>query len=107
MTARRQPSFFVAVLTDIDAQRHYCACLAFNEPVALTPALLRRRPDEEDEEDEEDELVTGALVQHHSLMYAPKCLVLVSRLDCVPAFRVSSPFSPALSTETNIQVLLF
>ncbi|CAN8027521.1 unnamed protein product, partial [Ixodes persulcatus] len=81
VTARRQPSFFVAVLTDIDAQRHYCACLAFNEPVALTPALSR--PDEEDEEEEE-----GALrVQHHSLMYAPKCLVLVSRLDCVPAFR--------------------
>ncbi|XP_029848288.2 myotubularin-related protein 13 isoform X2 [Ixodes scapularis] len=81
VTARRQPSFFVAVLTDIDAQRHYCACLAFNEPVALTPALSR--PDEEDEEEEEGAL----LVQHHSLMYAPKCLVLVSRLDCVPAFR--------------------
>ncbi|KAL3178044.1 hypothetical protein MRX96_038584 [Rhipicephalus microplus] len=47
VTARRQPNFFVAVLTDIDAQRHYCACLAFNEP----------------------------------------CLVLVSRLDCVPAFK--------------------
>lgn len=98
VTARRQPSFFVAVLTDIDAQRHYCACLAFNEPVALTPAALqRRRPDEEDEDDEQDELAataaglngggTGTLVQHHSLMYAPKCLVLVSRLDCVPAFR--------------------
>lgn len=97
VTARRQPSFFVAVLTDIDAQRHYCACLAFNEPVALTPAALqRRRPDEEDEDDEQDELAAshtaglsngGTLVQHHSLMYAPKCLVLVSRLDCVPAFK--------------------
>ncbi|XP_070391724.1 myotubularin-related protein 13 isoform X5 [Dermacentor albipictus] len=98
VTARRQPNFFVAVLTDIDAQRHYCACLAFNEPVALTPAALqRRRPDEEDEDDEQDELAataaglsaggTGTLVQHHSLMYAPKCLVLVSRLDCVPAFK--------------------
>ncbi|CAN7999101.1 unnamed protein product [Ixodes hexagonus] len=87
VTARRQPSFFVAVLTDIDAQRHYCACLAFNEPVALTPALLRSRPDEEDEEEEEAAAGGGALVQHHSLMYAPKCLVLVSRLDCVPAFR--------------------
>ncbi|KAL1427201.1 hypothetical protein MTO96_017698 [Rhipicephalus appendiculatus] len=61
VTARRQPNFFVAVLTDIDAQRHYCACLAFNEPVALTPAALqRRRPDEEDEDDEQDELAATA-----------------------------------------------
>lgn len=26
--------------------------------------------------------------QHHSIMYAPKCLVLVSRLDYIETFRV-------------------
>ncbi|KAH7968208.1 hypothetical protein HPB52_007021 [Rhipicephalus sanguineus] len=81
VTARRQPNFFVAVLTDIDAQRHYCACLAFNEPVALTPAALQPTAAGLNGGG------TGTLVQHHSLMYAPKCLVLVSRLDCVPAFK--------------------
>ncbi|XP_064480386.1 myotubularin-related protein 13-like isoform X2 [Ornithodoros turicata] len=91
-TARRQPAYFVAVLTDIDAQRHYCACLAFHEPVALAPSL---GPDEQEEEEEEAGLegrggLDGrcpVLVQHHSLMYAPKCLVLVSRLNCITAFK--------------------
>lgn len=28
-------------------------------------------------------------IMHHSIMYAPKCLVLVSRLDYIETFRVS------------------
>lgn len=28
-------------------------------------------------------------ITHHSIMYAPKCLVLVSRLDYIETFRVS------------------
>lgn len=28
-------------------------------------------------------------ISHHSIMYAPKCLVLVSRLDYIETFRVS------------------
>lgn len=30
---RNPPTFFVAVLTDINSERHYCACLTFWEPV--------------------------------------------------------------------------
>ncbi|KAI8440795.1 hypothetical protein MSG28_009120 [Choristoneura fumiferana] len=30
-------AFYVSVLTDVDANRHYCACLCFNETVAITP----------------------------------------------------------------------
>lgn len=82
-TVRQQPTFFVSVLTDIDANRHYCACLSFNEPVAITPS---KPPDEEGEEEAVES--SGGLVQHHSIMYAPKCLVLVSRLDYFSAFRV-------------------
>jgi hypothetical protein len=37
-TERQEPRFFVSVLTDIDANRHYCACLCFNETVAFTPS---------------------------------------------------------------------
>ncbi|KFM81049.1 Myotubularin-related protein 13, partial [Stegodyphus mimosarum] len=81
-TVRQQPTFFVSVLTDIDANRHYCACLSFNEPVAITPS---KPPDEEGEEEAVEP--SGGLVQHHSIMYAPKCLVLVSRLDYFSTFR--------------------
>lgn len=28
----------MSVLTDIDANRHYCACLCFNETVSITPS---------------------------------------------------------------------
>ena len=89
-TVRQEPQFFVAVLTDIDANRHYCACLSFNETVAITPS----KPVDEDEE---ESLSLGRPVTygpppsitHHSIMYAPKCLVIVSRLEYFETFRVS------------------
>ncbi|KAL0879617.1 hypothetical protein ABMA27_003336 [Loxostege sticticalis] len=37
-TERSEPRFYVSVLTDVDANRHYCACLCFNETVAITPS---------------------------------------------------------------------
>ena len=104
-TERLEPHYFVSVLTDIDANRHYCACFCFNETVAITP----NKP--VDEEEEESLLSTGrnlaavvaatnstggkptvavtSGITHHSIMYAPKCLVLISRLDCSETFRVS------------------
>lgn len=118
---RLEPQFFVSVLTDIDANRHYCACLCFNETVAITP----NKPI--DEEDDDNLLspnrsllnpaaviaaAAGAVVNnssliqdvtskvtsnitHHSIMYAPKCLVLVSRLDYTETFRVRIFQTPA------------
>uniref|UniRef100_A0ABM0M8D4 LOW QUALITY PROTEIN: myotubularin-related protein 13-like n=1 Tax=Saccoglossus kowalevskii TaxID=10224 RepID=A0ABM0M8D4_SACKO len=73
---RTQPTFFVSVLTDIEADRHYCACLTFHETVSMTP----KKPD--DVESEED----GALVQH-TLMFQPKSIALISRLDYFEHFR--------------------
>ncbi len=35
-----EPTFFVAVLTDVEARHHYCACLSFNEAVAVTPCKV-------------------------------------------------------------------
>ncbi|KAK4886969.1 hypothetical protein RN001_003240 [Aquatica leii] len=85
-TDRQEPQFFVSVLTDIDANRHYCACLCFNETVSITPS----KPVDEEEDPVEGEapLVRPIpVITHHSIMYAPKCLVLVSRLDYIETFR--------------------
>ncbi len=78
-TQRQQPTYFVSVLTDTDAERHYCACLTFNEAVELSSG------DELDEIDEQDVIAPPKM----SKMYAPKSLVLVSRLDYFEVFRVS------------------
>ncbi|ROT76369.1 putative myotubularin-related protein 13 [Penaeus vannamei] len=89
-TERQEPKFFVSVLTDIDAKRHYCAVLCFNEAVSITPS----KPT--DEEDDSVDLGSGGvrgvgppvpLITHHSIMYAPKCLVLISTLDYFETFR--------------------
>ncbi|XP_021707699.1 myotubularin-related protein 13 [Aedes aegypti] len=91
-TVRQEPQFFVSVLTDIDANRHYCACLCFNETIAITPS----KPIDEEEEDDNLSPSSRALlaassgppsITHHSIMYAPKCLVIVSRLDYIETFR--------------------
>ncbi|XP_063366125.1 myotubularin-related protein 13 [Cydia amplana] len=80
-TERSEPRFYVSVLTDVDANRHYCACLCFNETVAITPT----KPADEDEESLEPRPVAN--ITHHSIMYAPKCLVIVSRQDYLDTFR--------------------
>ena len=79
---RRQPSFYVAVLTDMDGERHYCAVFSFMETVAQT-APAKPLPDDTEEEEQE-----GNLVVHRSSMFAPKSLVLMSRHDYFEAFRV-------------------
>jgi len=93
------------VLTDIDANKHYCACLSFHETVAITQT---RSVDDEDETIGSSRLLgatpssmdgitttsTPASITHHSVMYAPKCLVLISRLDCAETFKVSLKVRP-------------
>jgi len=83
MSQKQQPTFFVSALTDIDAMRHYCACLTFSEDVS--DESLRH----DDGDDAEQEL---SLVRC-SKMYAAKSLVLVSRFDYFETFRVSFIFS--------------
>ncbi|XP_026736856.1 myotubularin-related protein 5 isoform X1 [Trichoplusia ni] len=81
-TERIEPRFYVSVLTDVDANRHYCACLCFNETIAITPT----KPADEDEESLESTRPVPNIT-HHSIMYAPKCLVIVSRQDYIDTFR--------------------
>ncbi|XP_068442227.1 myotubularin-related protein 5 isoform X3 [Clinocottus analis] len=81
LVPERQPaSFFVAVLTDINSERHYCACFTFWEGLD-NPQLQKAEASEADEAD--DELAVVQLAQ----VFAPKSLVLVSRLDYTEVFR--------------------
>ncbi|XP_044796631.2 myotubularin-related protein 5 isoform X6 [Bubalus bubalis] len=86
---RNPPTFFVAVLTDINSERHYCACLTFWEPVEPTQEELCAR-DATERDEEADEGGPGALPPPTpGQLFAPKTLVLVSRLDHVEVFRNS------------------
>uniref|UniRef100_A0A671Y8I1 SET binding factor 1 n=1 Tax=Sparus aurata TaxID=8175 RepID=A0A671Y8I1_SPAAU len=73
LVPERQPaSFFVAVLTDINSERHSCACFTFWE--GLDNSQVRQMSPE------------PAVVQS-AQVFAPKSLVLVSRLDYTEVFR--------------------
>ncbi|XP_005935409.1 myotubularin-related protein 5 isoform X4 [Haplochromis burtoni] len=74
------PSFFVAVLTDINSDRHYCACFTFWEGLD-NPQLQKAEASEADEADEVLSVVQPAKI------FAPKSLVLVSQLDHTEVFR--------------------
>ncbi|XP_029934106.1 myotubularin-related protein 13 isoform X2 [Myripristis murdjan] len=79
---RKPPTFFTVVLTDIDSDRHYCSCLTFYEAeVNLQGSKSIEADGDEDEEGEEDGLIQPAQV------FAPKSLILVSRLDYPEIFR--------------------
>uniref|UniRef100_A0A8C1KJ03 SET binding factor 1 n=1 Tax=Cyprinus carpio TaxID=7962 RepID=A0A8C1KJ03_CYPCA len=73
---RKPPSFFVSVLTDINSERHYCACFTFWESVE-NPQVCAEHADEDDSPD----------VLQPAQLYAPKSLVLVSFLDHTEVFR--------------------
>uniref|UniRef100_A0A8D3CS51 SET binding factor 2 n=1 Tax=Scophthalmus maximus TaxID=52904 RepID=A0A8D3CS51_SCOMX len=72
---RKVPTFFTVVLTDIDSDRHFCSCLTFYE------AEVNLQGESRQTEAEEDGLIQPAQV------FAPKSLILVSRLDYPEIFR--------------------
>uniref|UniRef100_A0A8C5QAF9 SET binding factor 1 n=1 Tax=Leptobrachium leishanense TaxID=445787 RepID=A0A8C5QAF9_9ANUR len=77
---KNPPTFFIAVLTDINSERHYCSCFTFWEELDCVQSAGDRR----DGESEED-----APIPSTTQLYAPKTLVLVSRLDHSEVFRDS------------------
>ncbi|XP_067352560.1 myotubularin-related protein 13 isoform X2 [Channa argus] len=76
---RKVPTFFTVVLTDIDSDRHFCSCLTFYE--AEVNLQGSKSIEADGDEDEEDGLIQPAQV------FAPKSLILVSRLDYPEIFR--------------------
>uniref|UniRef100_A0A8C3VDJ1 SET binding factor 2 n=1 Tax=Catharus ustulatus TaxID=91951 RepID=A0A8C3VDJ1_CATUS len=75
---RKQPTFFVVVLTDIDSERHYCSCLTFYE--AEINLQVRNK------NTGRSAYRSSGLIQPAEV-FAPKSLVLVSRLDYPEIFR--------------------
>uniref|UniRef100_A0A9J7YA42 SET binding factor 2 n=2 Tax=Cyprinus carpio carpio TaxID=630221 RepID=A0A9J7YA42_CYPCA len=83
---RKLPTFFTVVLTDIDSERHFCSCLTFFEAEVNLQGSKTLETDGDgaedvDEEEEEDGLIQPAQI------FAPKSLILVSRLDYPEIFR--------------------
>ncbi|XP_065117576.1 myotubularin-related protein 13 isoform X2 [Paramisgurnus dabryanus] len=79
---RKPPTFFTVVLTDIDSERHYCSCLTFFEAEVNLQGSKTLEADGEEEEDEEE----NGLIQP-AQVFAPKSLIMVSRLDYPEIFR--------------------
>uniref|UniRef100_A0A8C2DPW5 SET binding factor 2 n=1 Tax=Cyprinus carpio TaxID=7962 RepID=A0A8C2DPW5_CYPCA len=81
---RKLPTFFTVVLTDIDSERHFCSCLTFFEAEVNLQGSKTLEADgdvAEDVDEEEDGLIQPAQI------FAPKSLILVSRLDYPEIFR--------------------
>jgi myotubularin-related protein 5/13 len=97
LTAKHElPTFFISILTDLDGLRHYCACLTFHQTLLPTiNILLNKNNGWSDEADDTTFLLPK------TQMYAPKCLVLTSKLDCFEAFRVKK------NLISHLYVLLF
>ena len=100
-TQRLPPTYIVSVLTDIDGNRHYCACLTFMEDVNSTTFV----GDEMKEGGQCVTIPTPDGMAKHSCMFAPKSLVLVSQLDYFQTFRVHS-FTIYIEHSHSITLLL-
>uniref|UniRef100_A0A8I5KS68 SET binding factor 1 n=1 Tax=Homo sapiens TaxID=9606 RepID=A0A8I5KS68_HUMAN len=99
---RNPPTFFVAVLTDINSERHYCACLTFWEPAEPSQETTRVE-DATEREEEGDEggqtHLSPTAPAPSAQLFAPKTLVLVSRLDHTEVFRNSLGLIYAIHVE--------
>uniref|UniRef100_H2Y618 Myotubularin-related protein 13 n=1 Tax=Ciona savignyi TaxID=51511 RepID=H2Y618_CIOSA len=69
---RQAPTFFVSVLTDAEGMRHYCAVLAFTEPIS---------PKEQDSNQNSNLPRRKSLSPRQNQPFAPKCLVILSRIN--------------------------
>ncbi|XP_008832979.1 myotubularin-related protein 5 isoform X2 [Nannospalax galili] len=99
---RNPPTFFVAVLTDINSERHYCACLTFWEPVDPTQEVVCTEDATEREEDADEggqAWLSPTAPANPGQLFAPKTLVLVSRLDHAEVFRNSLGLIYAIHVE--------
>lgn len=103
------PKFFQFVLTDIDVDRHYCACLTFYEAVQNDLHQLTREQKEHIQQQLQQQIKRRSLQQQYQSqnqnnnnpsnshqqqqseeqphLLAPKCIVLISRFDYREVFR--------------------
>jgi len=103
-TERQEPTFFVSVLTDVEGKRLYCPCLSFSEAISKEKLGLTSVNDDIEDDGQQAPMsllsIRGHSLPRHvvpgvslptgaddSVMYAPKCLALVSRHDMTESFR--------------------
>uniref|UniRef100_A0A4W3JQD7 SET binding factor 1 n=1 Tax=Callorhinchus milii TaxID=7868 RepID=A0A4W3JQD7_CALMI len=77
---KKSPMFFVAVLTDINSERHYCACFTFWEAVDSSQVTIRNHVSDAGDGE-------GSGMAQTVPVFAPRSLVIVSRLDHTEVFR--------------------
>uniref|UniRef100_H2Y620 Myotubularin-related protein 13 n=1 Tax=Ciona savignyi TaxID=51511 RepID=H2Y620_CIOSA len=88
---RQAPTFFVSVLTDAEGMRHYCAVLAFTEPISpkeqdsnQNSNLPRRKslsPVSGGQWITGRGIITKLTPKRQNQPFAPKCLVILSRIN--------------------------
>lgn len=84
------PKFFQFVLTDIDVDRHYCACLTFYEAIQNKQLQWHQQRYQQQQADEQQQYHNQQQQQHQQYetsFFAPKSIVLISRLDYKEVFR--------------------
>ncbi|TKS91040.1 Myotubularin-related protein 5 SET-binding factor 1 [Collichthys lucidus] len=86
---RQSPSFFVAVLTDINSERHYCACFTFWE--GLDNSQLQKA-----EASEADEVDEGPAVVQSAQVFAPKSLNCLGLIYTVHVDGLSVPLETVI-----------
>ncbi len=76
----------MSVLTNVDGNHYYCAVLSFYEKISIVPS---KSVDEEEENLAlgKSQILSSNTITHHNIMYAPKCLALISRLDYSETFK--------------------
>lgn len=91
---RYTPKFFQFVLTDIDVDRHYCACLTFYEVVQEQSQKRQHQQQQlqyQQQQQQQHELQQQPQPNQSSLdattLCAPKCIVLISRLNFLEVFK--------------------
>jgi len=101
---RQEPTFFVSILTDVEGQRLYCPVLTFSEAISKEKLGLVKINDDNEDDGQQAPMsllsIRGSSLPRHvvpgvslptvaddSIMYAPKCLALVSRHDLTETFR--------------------
>ena len=86
----QEPKFFVSLLSDNDGNRYFCACLSFHEKLSISPSKNDSKQDSSAALNIESYKLPGlnhSLASTNHIMYAPTCLVLVSRHDYAETFR--------------------
>lgn len=86
------PKFFQFVLTDIDVDRHYCACLTFYEIVRDQSQTRRLQLQHQQQQYDhhqhlQDQAHQPANSDATTTLCAPKCIVLISRLNFLEVFK--------------------